>query len=180
MVENYIQKVLNGDGDAFRFIINDYKNVAFSFAMSVLKDEYLAQEALQISFIKVYSKLHTFKGKSKFSTWLYRIVVNESFKVLKKQKNNFIVFDELAETLAVESDAYKIKDKNDYEKYYINEALKRLKPKESLVLRLFYLEEHSIKEIIDITGWSKSNIKVILHRARVNMKKRMQKYFTNG
>ncbi len=51
----------------------------------------------------------------------------------------------------------------------INEALKMLSDRESVVLRLFYLEEESIKDVCEITGWSESNTKVILHRARKSM-----------
>jgi len=57
----------------------------------------------------------------------------------------------------------------DEQRYCINEALKKLPPKESLVLRLFYLQEESVKEIGEITGWSASNVKVMLHRARKKM-----------
>ena len=53
----------------------------------------------------------------------------------------------------------------------VNEALKMLAPKESLVLRLFYLEEESIKAVCEITGWTNSNTKVTLHRARKSMLK---------
>lgn len=67
MVEAYIQKVLNGDKDAFRYIIAKYKDTGYSFAMSIVKDEFLAQEVMQIAFIRAYSKLNTFKGNSKFN-----------------------------------------------------------------------------------------------------------------
>ena len=88
MEDIYIQKVLDGNHDAFRFIIKKYQDLAFTYAMSVVKDEHLAQEVLQVSFIKAFTKLNTFKKKSKFSSWLYRIVVNESFKILNKQKTS--------------------------------------------------------------------------------------------
>jgi DNA-directed RNA polymerase specialized sigma24 family protein len=52
-----------------------------------------------------------------------------------------------------------------------------LAPKESLALRLFYLEENGIEEIAEITGWTNSNIKVILHRARINLRQLLKNYF---
>lgn len=52
------------------------------------------------------------------------------------------------------------------QKYYINKGLEKLLPNDSLILRLFYLEENSLKEIGEITGFSNTNIKTILHRAR--------------
>jgi DNA-directed RNA polymerase specialized sigma24 family protein len=66
----YIQKVLTGNQDAFRFQIKKDKNLSYSFAISVVKDEFLAQEVLQNSFIRAFTKLSTFKVNSKFSTWL--------------------------------------------------------------------------------------------------------------
>lgn len=177
MDEIYIHKVLNGDTDAFRFIIRNYKDMAYSLAMSVLKDEFVAQEVLQTSFIRAFSNLASFKGKSKFSTWLYRIVINESLKVLKKRGNNFLVYEEGSISIGSEIDDFTLKIGEDDQRYYINEALKRLSPKESLSLRLFYLQENSIEEIAEITGWTRSNIKVILHRARNNMRIMLNKYY---
>ena len=137
----------------------------------VVKDEFLAQEVLQISFIKAYTKLSTFKGNSKFSTWLYRIIVNEAFKMLnKRNKEADLIDNELLDTNEIATDFIDSSTK-EHQKYFVNEALKKLGPKESLALRLFYLEEHSVKDITEITGWNKTNIKVLLHRGRINMKK---------
>jgi RNA polymerase sigma-70 factor (ECF subfamily) len=180
MDDIYIQKVLDGNQDAFRFLIKKYKNLSYSYAMSVVKDEFVAQEVLQTSFISAYTKLNTFKGNSKFSTWLYRIVVNEAFKVLNKRKKDFLVYEETTVNTEKGIDDMVLKTDLDYQQYYINEALKRLGAKESLALRLFYLEEHSIIEIADITGWNKTNIKVLLHRGRNNMKKILTMYDENN
>lgn len=180
MDDIYIQKVLDGNQDAFRFLIKKYKNLSYSYAMSVVKDEFIAQEVLQTSFIKAYTKLNTFKKNAKFSTWLYRIVVNEAFKVLNKRKKDFLVYDGTTQNDAIGTDEMISKTNLDYQQYYINEALKKLGAKESLALRLFYLEEHSISEIADITGWNTTNIKVLLHRGRSNMKKILSAQYTNN
>jgi RNA polymerase sigma factor (sigma-70 family) len=170
MDETCIRRILNGDPEAFRQIITKYKDMAYSIAMSVVKDEFYAEEIIQGSFIIAYDKLSTFKGASKFSTWFYRIVINESFKVAKKHKTEFVDFVEIPPEISGEIDNVILKLEADDQKYIINEALKKLSPKESLVLRLFYLDENSIEEIAGITGWSSSNIKVVLHRARINLR----------
>ena len=179
MDDIYIQKVLDGNHDAFRFLIKKYKDLSYSYAMSIVKDEHIAQEVLQTSFIKAFTKLHTYKGNSKFSTWLYRIVVNEAFKVLNKRKKDFVVYEEPAVNSEATTDDMISKADLDYQKYYINNALKKLGAKESLALRLFYLEEHTISEIMDITGWNTANIKVLLHRGRNNMKKILTTTYKN-
>jgi RNA polymerase sigma-70 factor (ECF subfamily) len=170
MDEIYIRKVLNGDSDSFRYLIRNYKDIAYSLAMSVVKDEYVAQEVVQIAFVKAFTKLSNFKGKSKFSTWLYRIVINEAFNAIRKRKQEVVSFEGSPAFTTPEIDSFSLEMDADEQRYYINEALKMISAKESLVLRLFYLEENSIDEITAITGWTASNIKVLLHRGRNNMK----------
>jgi RNA polymerase sigma-70 factor (ECF subfamily) len=166
MEEVYIKKVVEGDVEAFRFFIRKYQHMAFSVAISVVKDEFTAEEVVQDAFMKAFENLKSFKFQSKFSTWLYRIVVNQAFRQLRKSKQHIVGYNETIESeLSTEPNGFKNLQEND-QAYYINEALKILSPKESLALRLFYLEEHSIEEVCDITGWSGSNTKVILHRAR--------------
>jgi len=175
MDDHYIKKVLDGQTEEFRYFIKQYKDLAFSVAFSVVKNEFTAAEVVQESFIKAFENLKSFKGESKFSTWLCRIVINESFKTARKEKRtvsetgfvtgldyqeNPVIFDELKES---------------EQKYYINECLNRLPANECLVLRLFYLAENSIKEICEMTGWSESNVKVHLHRGRKNMQELLQR-----
>lgn len=171
MCDSYIQKVLDGDTDAFRFIIKQYKDEAYSLAISVVKDEFLAKDVTQNAFIKVYTKLDTFEENSKFSTWLFRIVINEAFILQRKQKRQTKIAEESSATnnrSAVNKSSQKIEEDN--QRYYINEALKQIPAKYSLALRLFYLQDYSIEEIKEITGWSTSNTKVILYRARNKVK----------
>ena len=89
MVDTYLQKVLNGDTESFRFFVEQYKEMAFKLAISICKEEFSAKDAVQEAFVLAYRKLHTFNRKSKFSTWFIRIVINEALKqrqtALRKQ-----------------------------------------------------------------------------------------------
>ena len=166
MDDFYIDKVLNGDKDAFRYFIREYKDIAFNLAISIVKDPQITEEVVQDAFIKAYNGLGSFKRKSKFSSWFYRIVVNEAYGYIRKNKNT-ISFDQIASKtshLAAEDHVENPKMS------LVRRALRIMDTKEALALNLFYLEEKSIKEIKNITGWSISNTKVILHRARKNLK----------
>lgn len=168
MDDIYISKVCSGDDEAFRYFLKEYKDMAFSVAMSVVKDEFIAQEVVQDAFVKAFNALKTFNRQSKFSTWFYRIVVNESLTRLKKMKKEIISFNAEYET-EIPDESFMSSLRDEEQTYLINEALNRMIPNESLALRLFYLQEESIKEVCEITGWSESNTKVTLHRARKNM-----------
>lgn len=142
--------------------------MAYSIAISVVKDEFIAQEVTQDAFVKAFKNIGSFSKKSTFSTWFYRIVTNEALMRLRKLKKEIIEFttinyDEVSDENAI------LSLKEDEQTYLINEALRKLSPKESLALRLFYLQEESVKEVCEITGWSEANTKIILHRARKNM-----------
>ncbi len=168
MEEAYIKRVIGGDAEAFRFLIRKYQHMAFTVAMSVVKDEYTAEEITQEAFIKAFENLSKFRFQSKFSTWLYRIVVNLAFRQLKKLKRQEeSYFSTTNDNFSDEPDGFDSLNKTD-RTYYINRVLNILSPKESLALRLFYLDENSVEKVNEITGWSASNTKVILHRARKN------------
>ena len=141
--------------------------MAFSVAMSVVKDEFLAADVVQEAFIIAFEKLSYFKGNSKFSTWFFRIVINQSFKSIQKNSSQYSESDEALETDTTG------KVSTDEQKFFINECLKNMPANESLVLRLFYLNENSLLEVSEITGWSESKVKVTLHRARKTMEKKL-------
>lgn len=167
-------RVRNGDMDAFRTLVDLYKDKSFSLAVSIIKDETLAEDMLQEVFIKVHKNIKGFKFKSKFSTWLYRIVVNTCYNELRKQRD----------TVPIEQNEYAFKEENSInqhqiltvedQKKYILEAMTRLRPDEALVLRLFYLCEMSLKEVEAISGFSASKVRVDLHRGRKNMEQQLK------
>jgi len=165
----YIKKVLKGDINAFRYFVQQYKDMAFTISMSVVKDEYFAAEVVQESFVKAFQNLKHFKNKSKFSTWFYRIVINESLKVVRKKGEKYVDLDVYSNLHPGNEHSVPTQLKEDERKYFINETLALLPANESLVLRLFYLNENHINEICEMTGWTESKVKVLLHRARKNM-----------
>lgn len=166
--ELYIKKVRNGDTEAFRYFVTQYKDLAFSVAVSVVKNEFTAADVVQEAFVRAFENLKSFKGKSKFSTWFMRIVINESYKTIQRNKVKYS--DEIVELEDISKDKLKEAD----QKFFVNEVLKIMSPNESLVLRLFYLNEYNIAEICEMTGWNESKVKVTLHRARKSMEQKMK------
>lgn len=168
----YIERVLSGDSHAFVYFVKTYKDMAFSIALSILKKEHLAEEAVQGAYVQSYLSLSSFKKQSKFSTWFYRVVVHCSYKLMQKKAVKTVEFELMQhDVLLDESGLSRLLEAE--KKQLVNEALLQIPANESLALRLFYLEELSIREICDITGWTTANTKVILHRGRNNMYNKM-------
>lgn len=176
MDELYIEKVLNGDINAYKYFVRQYKDMAFTVAVSILKSEFDARDAVQEAFIIAFRKLKSYKGNSKFSTWFCRIVINEALKQVNKREKEPYELRELSEVSVTEISPSLASIKEEQQKYFIDLALQNIPSREALALTLFYLEEYSVEEVSDITGWSVSNAKVILYRARKSMNCELSKF----
>lgn len=164
----YITKVINGDTNAFAYLVDNYKNMVYSLAFKMTKNREEAEEVSQDTFIKAYKSLTKFKGDSKFSTWLYRIAYHASLDNIKKNKNNNNTFEineiTFNQIQSVENILEGIERK---ERAKIMEAcLDKLADDERSIIWMFYYDELSLKEIIAVADLSEANLKVKLHRAR--------------
>jgi RNA polymerase sigma factor (sigma-70 family) len=161
----YIEKVLNGQTQYFSYIVEKYQNIVFSIALKVLKNREDAEEMAQESFVKVYKSLHTFQGKAKFSTWIYRIAYNTCISETRKRKQHFVSTEDVQikdDTEEMNLDG--IPEEN--REKFVKAALDKLPEDEYTLVLLYYFEDQSIDEISKVTGLTESNAKVKLHRAR--------------
>lgn len=164
----YINKILNGDTNAFTVLVDRYKDLVFTLALRMVKNREEAEEVSQDTFIKVYNSLNRFKGDSKFSTWIYRVAYNTCLDRLKKNKRQeyTVAIDEYTEhqvkTLENALDALEEQEKQ----LAIKKCLEMLPSEDSFILTLYYFEELSLDEISKITGLKPNNVKVKLFRSR--------------
>ena len=157
--------ILQGDSDQYRILVDKYQNFVFTLTLRVLLNKSEAEEAAQDTFIKAYQALKSFGGKSKFSTWLYRIAFNTAISYKRKHRIEISGLD--GNTYKIAS-SHNTTDKMDHEerKRFIANALGRLSPEDASVITLFYKKELSLQEISEITGMKNSAVKVKLFRAR--------------
>ena len=177
MDAHYINEVLKGDSNAFGYFIKTYQNQAYSVAMSIVKHDDDAKDVVQDSFITAFSSLANFRKDAKFSTWLYRIVVNTALQFIKQQKRKDEVVGEYFITpneKTVLNHAISQLEKQDLKKL-IKKVFGKIPAKEALVLQLHYIENQHISEIEEITSFSKASIKVLLHRGRSSFYKTLEK-----
>ncbi len=167
MESQIIKKAITGDSESLTVLIDKYKDIAFNLALSIVKNREDAKDITQDSFLKVLENIDRFRNGSKFSTWLYRIVYNQSIGFVKRgNRTNMVDYSGLVD----------ISEKNDNQEDEIQDlykAINLLEDTDRNIIMLFYLAEKSIKEIAQITGLSIGNIKVILHRARKKLFEKM-------
>ncbi|MFD1163359.1 MULTISPECIES: RNA polymerase sigma factor [Hwangdonia] len=166
--QDYINKIINGDANAFSVLVDRYKDLVFTLALRMLKNREEAEEVSQDTFIKTYKSLHKFKGDSKFSTWIYKVAYNTSLDRIKKNKKHFndVAIDEFTEHQIKTIDhALDKMEQKEYQKT-IQDCLTLLPNDDGFLLTLYYFEAHSLEEISKIVGITANHVKVKIFRSR--------------
>ncbi len=165
-----IRATLAGDGEAYSRLISRYQNDISARMWRFSRNSNQLEELVHDVFVEAYVSLKGFKAKAPFSHWLNRIATRVGYRLWKKQKRQ-------AEREAPLQDWDQFLEDDRQASWEPREAaemlhglLGQLRPRDRLVLTLMYLEEMSINEIADQTGWSKTMVKVQVHRARKRLK----------
>ncbi len=163
-----IDKILEGDTNAFSVLVDRYKDLVFTLALRMVKNREEAEEVSQDTFIKVYKSLNKFKGNSKFSTWIYRVAYNTCLDRIKriKREYNVVAIDEFTEHHVKTLDNALDQMEEQEHKDKIQQCLQLLPSDDSFLLTLYYFEEQSLEEISKVVGLTANNVKVKLFRSR--------------
>lgn len=166
--EHIIKQIMEGDTKAFAVLVDRYKDLVFALVIRMLKHREEAEEVSQDTFIKVYKSLDSFKGDSKFSTWIYRVAYNTCLDRIKKNKKEYlnVAIDDYTEYQIKSIDNALDALISDERKEAIKECLDLLPPDDSALLTLYYFEDLSLDEIAKIVNLTSNNVKVKLFRSR--------------
>lgn len=176
-----IQLVLSGQQAAYSILVNRYQSYVFTLVLRYVKEREVAEELSQDVFVKAYRYLCDFRGKSKFSTWLYTIVNTTCLSYLRKGENDILLLEEdkiihIADRQTSENPATKLEQKAS--NAILARAMKLLPNEQARILDLFYIAEQSIDEIGLILGLTTTNVKVKLYRARGKLKEILDTKFS--
>ena len=171
-----LEKAVNGDIQSFELLIRKYQKFAYNIALNYLKDIDEAEDATQEALIKAFKYLKNFHMESKFSTWLYRIVINTCKDELrKKSKENNIIslnandtYEDEIEDLSYEP----LKTIEDKElSSGLKEAIDQLKIKYKEVIILCDVNDISYNEISDILKIPVGTVRSRINRGRKCLRK---------
>lgn len=152
---------------AFGTLVEAYQTEIRRFFLNLtFGDAALSDDLAQETFIKAYTSIRSFKGLSKFSTWLYRIAYNEFYSYTRKRQEERLDEDTGKGTTDEPLGSY---EESSNSRLDINTALQQLNDTERSVVTLYYLQDIPIKKIIEITGLPEGTIKSHLSRARTKM-----------
>jgi RNA polymerase sigma-70 factor (ECF subfamily) len=159
----------------FDEIMNRYGQDILRLVYSYVNNKELAEDLTQDIFVKCYKALHTYRGKSKLKTWLWRIAINHCKDFLKSWYNKNVIVSENESTNNRTNkemvEQVIIQKEEDNQLIF---ALMTLPIKYREVIYLFYYEELLIKDITVLTGTSDNTVKTRLRRAKELLKERLE------
>jgi len=194
-----LQSVAGGDARNFasidlervqRAIANDaaaqdqlYKMSAaklYRSAFAVLRNREDAEDAVQDCWLRAYTNLKSFQGRSSFSTWLTRIVINSALMILRKKRNERQPRDQDLDDIEKDSLSFQLFDSSpnpeqicaeEERKNLLNAAIANLEPRLRTAVQMGQLRERSLKETAGALGISLAAVKARLFHARVKLRK---------
>lgn len=171
----YIDLVLSGDTAAYSYLVERYSDMVYSLALTMLKNETDAEDLAQEIFITAYNTLRQFRGKAKFSTWIYRITYNKAISKLRKSSRiTYFEVEQLAgKHSGTEEESYSFSSGED-QLLELEKAVLALPDDEKVLIMLYYYENQSVEAIASITALSVSNVKVKLFRIRKKLKEQLE------
>ncbi len=146
-------------------IILASEDTMYHVAKTLLSSDADCADAIQEAIVKAFGSIHTLRRDSYAKTWLVRIVINECYAIMRRQKR-LVPLENVPEEEAGE--------RNDYSDLY--EAISHLTDETRLTVTLYYMEDYSIKEIASLMNTTESAVKNRLMRARAKIKTELTGY----
>ena len=159
-----IRRCQAGDKEAFRTLVEQYRNVLFGTAYLMMRDHGLAEDAVQEALIQIWKHLPSFRLKSSLKTWMVRIVVNEVKQQFRKKQVPTVPLEQ-ASQVTDDLDKAEIAMIRNEERQHLKQALEQLPAEQKEAVVLHYFSELTVPEIATVTGQREGTIKSRLSRA---------------
>lgn len=172
-----IAAVLQGDAASFEPLVEKYSPRVFATARRYARRASEVEDIAQEVWLKAFNKLSSFRGDAPFEHWLMRLAVRTCYDFLRgHQRNRETTFSELSEPETDWLDRFVAQPDSadehaDAARQLIERVLEQMSPAARLVITLLEIEDRSVKEISQLTGWSGTLVKVRAFRARAEMRK---------
>lgn len=180
-----IEQLKLGDEQAFTKLVDEYQDIVYNTVLGIVQNADDADDITQEVFIQVYQSISSFKGDSKFSTWLYRIALSKALDHEKKKnrKKRFGFVQSLfggngeAQIDAVEFDHPGVQAEKKESAAALFRALKKIPDNQRIAFTLHKLEGQSYQEVAAIMNTSLYAVESLMSRAKNNLKKELGNYY---
>ena len=180
-----VEKLKQGDETAFKTIVETWQKMVYNTALGIVQNAEDAEDIAQETFVQVYQSIGSFKGESKFSTWLYRITIAKALdhERKKKRKKRFAfvksIFGEESQIVVNPPDFHHpgvVLDKKENAAVLFG-ASAELPENQRIAFTLHKVDGLSYQQVSEIMNTSVSSVESLMHRAKTNLRKRLEDYY---
>jgi RNA polymerase sigma factor (sigma-70 family) len=183
-----IVQLQQGDGSAFKKLVDEWQDMVYNTALGIVQNADDADDITQEVFIQVYRSVSSFKGDSKFSTWLYRITLGKALDHEKKKKRKkrfgfvqgLFGADGAEQAHAVEFEHPGVQLEKKERAGELFSALKQLPDNQRIAFTLHKLEGQSYQQVAEIMNTTLYAVESLMSRAKTNLRKELKKYYENS
>ena len=185
--KNFLTNLKNAKPAAYEKLLDDFQQKVFSNCISFVPNKEDAEDIAQEVFIEVFNSIHSFKGDSKLSTWIYRISTNKCLEFIRKKntKKRFGFMQSLlGNDIPINRSSYftefnhpGIQLENKEKNEILFAAINRLPEAQRIVYTLNKIDDMSYQEVSEITQKSISSIESLLFRAKKNLQELLHDYY---
>jgi len=171
-----IDAIRRGHTRRFGALVDRHKDRAMTLALRILGERQDAEEAVQDAFLRAFRSLDQFRGDSRFSTWLYRILYNVCMaRAMRRPKHGETVdyADEDVDTVGSDDPSVQQTMEDEEEQAVLKEEIIRLPEAFRTALTLFYVQELSYDDMASVLQMPLGTVKTNLSRGRVLLRKRV-------
>ena len=174
-----LKRIIQGEKNLYEFIMRKYNQRLYRVAIAIINNDSEVEDIMQIAYIKAYENLDRFRAHSSFSTWITRILINESLLHLKKREHIAHIerensFSEFYQKPFVQTPLMQVI--NSELKCILEFSIRKLPEKYRTVFIMRELENMSISETMECLGISEANVKIRLNRAKVILRNKLKNY----
>ena len=178
-----INRAIAGDPQAFEYLYRRHKRRIYSLCLRLIRDPGLAEDFTQETFLKGFCRIETFRGAAKFSTWLSRIAINVVLVHIRQANaratevsiNSFDEDKQEGPAVSSKLELFPAQTSNSIQWLQLEHAIAALPPDYKKMFILHHVEGYKSKEIAEMFGFTLTNIKTQLHRARIRLRKQLLK-----
>jgi RNA polymerase sigma-70 factor (ECF subfamily) len=174
-----VSQIAAGQKDLFRLLVRQHERAVYGMGLSFFRNPEDARDFTQEVFLKAYKSLGSFEGRSRFSTWLYKIAYNTAINEVNRKKEYLSLAEENIEALSNPGDTPERQALRCAAKEAVERAVKELPERFRICVDLFFFYDRSYQEIEAITGFPVNTIKSHVFRAKKLLREKLEAFSDN-
>ncbi|MDR0323655.1 MAG: sigma-70 family RNA polymerase sigma factor [Treponema sp.] len=168
-----VSQIVSGQKDLFRLLVRRHEKAVNGMGLSFFRNQEDASDFTQEVFLKAYRNLCGFEGRSRFSTWLYRIAYNTAVNEISRRKEYYSLAEEDVNKLVNTGDTPERDTLRNAAREAVQAAVKELPERFRICIDMFFFYDRSYQEIEAITGIPVNTIKSHVFRAKILLREKL-------